>query len=107
MLKKRKKGRYDSRVGGLGAAGGVLVIDAIYFTFSSVEKASKLPPEHAIDPAVHSILTIMTFYLAMMVVGFILIIIAVYYSLKGLIEDLAEKFENHEAEKSNRGMNPQ
>jgi len=49
----------------------------------------------------------MTFYLAMMVVGFILIIIAVYYSLKGLIEDLAEKFENHEAEKSNRGMNPQ
>jgi hypothetical protein len=43
MLKKRKKGRYDSRVGGLGAAGGILVIDAIYFTFSSIEKASKLP----------------------------------------------------------------
>jgi len=106
MLKKRKKGRYRWRCA-LGAAGGALVIDAIYFTFSSIEKASKLPPEYAIDPAVHSILTIMTFHLATMVIGFILIITAVYYSLKGLIEDLAEKFEKHEAETSSHVTNPQ
>jgi hypothetical protein len=42
-----------------------------------------------------------------MVLGFILIILAASYYLKGLIEDLAEKFEKHEAETSSRVTNPQ
>jgi len=105
MLKKRKKGRYDGRVGGLGAAGGTLVIDAIYFIFSNIESASHYPTP--IDPLVYSILRFMIFHLALMAVGFILIILAASYYLKGLIEDLAEKFEKHETEKTNRVTNPQ
>lgn len=91
-MKKRRKRKYDSLVGGLGGGGVALVLRSVLDVF--------LHPEHYFSERTSPI--IFEVFLVQMVAGFILLILAAVYYLKGLIEELAEKVEKLELEASRK-----